>query len=298
MKELAVQSSNDTNTAEDRAEIQKEIDQLKTEITRIADQTEFNTKKLLNGELAASGTGGAGGTDASITTPTGDISIITGVEIAGKSEYVGDFTLTVETNDSSVTTVTLTDGDALTVTKTITSVDDPITVGDITFTLDELPGDESSVAVAFTATAHVAAAEGGEGDAEASAGLKFHIGANKDQNISLTIESMKAEDIGIGSIDLKTQDGANAAIETIDDAINLVSEQRAYLGAVQNRLEHTVNNLGTTSENLTAAEARIRDVDMAKEMMEFTKNNILSQASQAMLAQANMQPQSVLQLLQ
>lgn len=91
--------------------------------------------------------------------------------------------------------------------------------------------------------------------------------------------------------------GFNAQLKTVDDAINTVSKQRSKLGAVQNRLEHTINNLSASGENLTAAESRIRDVDMAKEMSEFTKNNILSQASQAMLAQANQQPQNVLQLL-
>ncbi|MDF2652897.1 MAG: flagellin domain protein, partial [Paenibacillus sp.] len=87
------------------------------------------------------------------------------------------------------------------------------------------------------------------------------------------------------------------ALSIINDAIERVSSQRSQLGAFQNRLEHTINNLGTSAENLVASESRIRDVDMAKEMMEFTKNNILSQAAQAMLAQANQQPQGVLQLL-
>ncbi len=102
----------------------------------------------------------------------------------------------------------------------------------------------------------------------------------------------------LNDISVSTQEGASAAIKSIDNAINTVSGTRADLGALQNRLEHTVNNLGVTSENLTAAESRIRDVDMAKEMMEYTKNNILTQAAQAMLAQANQQPQGVLQLLQ
>ncbi|QQZ11416.1 flagellin Hag [Heyndrickxia vini] len=98
-------------------------------------------------------------------------------------------------------------------------------------------------------------------------------------------------------LDVSTADHASAAIEAIDNAIETVSAQRSNLGAFQNRLEHTINNLGTSSENLTAAESRIRDVDMAKEMMNQTKNSILSQAAQAMLAQANQQPQGVLQLL-
>jgi flagellin len=90
---------------------------------------------------------------------------------------------------------------------------------------------------------------------------------------------------------------AGAAVSVLNDSISKVSSERSKLGALQNRLEHTINNLGTSSENLTASESRIRDVDMAKEMMEFTKNNILTQAAQAMLAQANQQPQGVLQLL-
>jgi len=98
-------------------------------------------------------------------------------------------------------------------------------------------------------------------------------------------------------LDIRSQSSANAAITTIQQAIDKVSSERAKLGAYQNRLEHTINNLGTASENLSAAESRIRDVDMAKEMMEFTKMNILQQAATAMLAQANMQPQMVLQLL-
>ena len=102
----------------------------------------------------------------------------------------------------------------------------------------------------------------------------------------------------MGGFDITTQKGADSAIATIDAAIKSVSDTRSNLGAVQNRLEHTINNLGATSENLTAAESRIRDTDMAAEMMAFTKNNILTQAAQSMLAQANQQPQGVLSLLQ
>lgn len=127
----------------------------------------------------------------------------------------------------------------------------------------------------------------------------FQIGANADQNIEITISSMTASSLGVGSIanSMSSYSAATSAITTINSAINKVSTQRANLGAVQNRLEHTINNLSTTSENLTSAESRIRDTDMAKEMTEFTKNNILLQASQSMLAQANQQPQGVLSLL-
>ena len=109
---------------------------------------------------------------------------------------------------------------------------------------------------------------------------------------------MSAEGVGVNEVTCATRVKASEAIKTIDDAINTVSSTRADLGALQNRLEYTVDNLSTTSENLQAAESRIRDADMAKEMSEMTKNNILAQAAQSMLAQANAQPQGVLSLLQ
>ncbi len=113
-----------------------------------------------------------------------------------------------------------------------------------------------------------------------------------------TAGKVAGDKVEVGGFDITTQKGADAAIKTIDNAIKSVSDTRSNLGAVQNRLEHTINNLGATSENLTAAESRIRDTDMAAEMMAFTKNNILTQAAQSMLAQANQQPQGVLSLLQ
>ncbi len=132
--------------------------------------------------------------------------------------------------------------------------------------------------------------------------LNYQIGANEGQTIKVDINKMDAMALNVrttsgAAIDVTTAANATRAITTINNAIELVSSERSKLGAVQNRLEHTINNLSTSSENLTAAESRIRDVDMAKEMTEFTKNNILSQAAQAMLAQANQQPQGVLQLL-
>ena len=108
---------------------------------------------------------------------------------------------------------------------------------------------------------------------------------------------MSSSALGVANADVSTRDAANKAIESVDTAIKKVSMQRAGLGALQNRLEYTVNNLTTTNENLTNAESQIRDTDMATEMINYTKFNILQQASQAMLAQANQQPQAVLQLL-
>ena len=112
------------------------------------------------------------------------------------------------------------------------------------------------------------------------------------------VSSISAKSLGIADVDISTLEGAQTAIDKIRTAINSVSSTRGDLGAIQNRLEHTINNLSVTTENMTAAESRIRDTDMAKEMMAYTKNNILVQASQAMLAQANQIPQGVLQLLQ
>uniref|UniRef100_UPI0025F920FD flagellin n=1 Tax=uncultured Clostridium sp. TaxID=59620 RepID=UPI0025F920FD len=128
-------------------------------------------------------------------------------------------------------------------------------------------------------------------------GLKFQIGANNGQSIDLSVADMSASALGIAGVNVSKQEGAEKAINSIDSAVTKVSSQRSKLGAIQNRLEHTINNLGTASENLTAAESRIRDTDMASEMSEYSKNNILQQAAQAMLAQAKSAPQSVLQLL-
>mgnify|MGYP004706967995 CR=1 FL=1 len=131
-------------------------------------------------------------------------------------------------------------------------------------------------------------------------GLTLQIGDTADDFNQLTVSvgSMKAKSLGIADVDISTQAGAQTAVSKIKDAINSVSSTRGDLGAIQNRLEHTINNLSVTTENMTAAESRIRDTDMAQEMMSYTKNNILVQAAQAMLAQANQLPQGVLQLLQ
>lgn len=139
----------------------------------------------------------------------------------------------------------------------------------------------------------------GKAYAGAGSGLTFQIGANgvEDQRVTLSVGDMGSAAIGISSVNVATQEGANKAITSVDNAIKTVSLQRASLGALQNRLEYTVNNLTTTNENLTDAESQIRDTDMATEMINYTKFNILQQASQAMLAQANQQPQAVLQLL-
>lgn len=135
---------------------------------------------------------------------------------------------------------------------------------------------------------------------DAGGGLTLQIGDTNDgyNQLVLSIGDMHVNALDLNSVDISTRDGASAAMAKIKTAINTVSTSRGKLGAIQNRLEHTINNLGVTTENITSAESRIRDVDMAKEMMNYTKNSVLVQSAQAMLAQANQQPQSVLQLLQ
>ena len=130
-------------------------------------------------------------------------------------------------------------------------------------------------------------------------GLTMQVGDTADDfnKITVSVDDMSSSGLGISNISMANQEAAARALDKVKAAIEKVSVNRGNLGALQNRLEHTINNLNVTSENMTAAESRIRDVDMAKEMMAFTKNNVLSQAAQAMLAQANQQPQQVLQLL-
>lgn len=183
MRQLAVQSSNDTNTADDRDAIQKEVTALNDELDRIATTTQFNGQNLLDG---------TGGTAGSFT---------------------------------------------------------------------------------------------------------FQIGANTGQTVTVAFAEADTTTLGTNALDVSTQAGAAAALTAIDDAIQTVSGDRADLGAVQNRLQHTINSLSVAAENAAAAESRIRDTDMAKEMSSFSRSQILSQAGVSMLAQANSSPQSVLKLL-
>lgn len=381
MRELAVQSSNDTATDADRKEMQKEVSQLTSEIDRIANTTEFNTKKLLDGSVGAQAniTGadalslkavkvadantvaadtytvttaakatlgatvttnntGLQGTSFDMTSTT----LVTGLDL-------GDYTLetksagTADHFDVSLKDkngVVVASGSNLDMTlaagNTLTgsagqkfnikgSAAGAVQAGTMSFNLNATYGAASDIKIKNSAgaTDYACAANTKITDANWEAGgfgfhmttdvalaaagsdtlnvtnnaLTMHIGANQAQTMKVDINKMDTTSLGINKIDITTQAGAETAITSLNDAIENVSSERSKLGAFQNRLEHTINNLGTSSENLTAAESRIRDVDMAKEMMNFQKNNILQQASQAMLAQANQQPQGVLQLL-
>ncbi|WP_337874939.1 flagellin [Exiguobacterium sp.] len=294
MRELAVQSSNDTNTEADRKELQKEVNQLTEEIDRIANTTEFNTQKLLNGDkkgLSAAETGSFSlqnnsRADITITpTDTDDIDVTGTITITRVNNETGQPNF--EVSDPAGTGYSL---DVLTdAAAEITGATDTITIGGLTDM-----GVGESITISFNA------AKAAETDTSKAASLQ--IGANSGQNLRVGLEDMRATALGVrnatgDAIDITDAGKATTAVTTINNAIESVSAERSKLGAVQNRLEHTINNLNVGAENLQAAESRIRDVDMAKEMMNFTKNNILNQASQAMLAQAKSQPEAVLQLL-
>lgn len=421
MRELSVQSSNDTNTSEDRASIQKEIEQLTEEIDRIGNNTEFNTQSLLKGDgstkLESSGIvipKMEAGTDTTttevnvkITAKAGDTAQGVNLKINGeiiKADVTGQANATADQNASEladklqeeiekndllkgqykvtvkgadITIEALKGGDFEGAKGTIevvskTHIDAPnltagktdvataasvtidltgmsakkdnlygtgITIGNtqiefydasegqyngnaVGVDISSVADDEGLVKAIIKqagnkiegATISVGAdaekllisstTKGANSTVNVEDGAKndgfeatFQVGANSNQTISISIGDMRADALGVKNVDLTTAKGSQEATSTIQAAIEKVSTERAGLGAVQNRLEYTISNLDNTTENLTSAESTLRDVDMAKEMMTFSKNNILNQAAQAMLAQANQQPQNVLSLL-
>ncbi|MCB5288422.1 MAG: flagellin [Candidatus Cloacimonetes bacterium] len=295
MRELAVQSSNDTNTTTDRDEIQKEINQLTDEVDRIANTTEFNTQKLLDGSKK----GLVEQSDSSAVLQNNSGTTFTLDTVA--ADIGASFTVTITaTNESTAFVsanfdVSVVGGTAASLAIADNNID--YNGGEIDFSAGTLKDLKAGESITISVKKEVLA------NTNVKDALTMQIGANSGQSILVGINSMKSDDLGLrasngDALDLSSAKLATGAITQINNALESVSAERSKLGSIQNRLEHTINNLGTSSENLSAAEGRIRDVDMAKEMMEFTKNNILSQAAQSMLAQANQQPQGVLQLLQ
>lgn len=428
MRELSVQSSNDTNTDADRQSIQKEIEQLTEEIDRIGNNTEFNTQSLLKGDgsskLEATGVtihAMTPGTDTTTTEASltlkiqNDLTVETKakVELNGheinlsiaantatsqadltskvqselqkaiddNSELKGQYKVNIKSNEVTIEAVKggkyegsqgkvkvsgvsanikddanapITNKEASGTTTGATAATTKIELPNAANNIKDLVG--KGMTLGNTQIEFYDASKGVyQGDAVgvdinglankqgvtnaiiAQAGSKiegvklsnnngdliitsldrganstvnvqdgaknegfeatFQVGANSNQTISISIGDMRADALGVKNVDLTTAKGSQEATATIQAAIEKVSTERAGLGAVQNRLEYTISNLDNTTENLTSAESTLRDVDMAKEMMTFSKNNILNQAAQAMLAQANQQPQNVLSLL-
>ncbi|QIV78968.1 flagellin [Fervidobacterium pennivorans subsp. carthaginiensis] len=299
MRELAVQASSDTNTDVDRNQIQAELDQLREEIDRISRTTEFNTKKLLDGKLEG-------------FRFNADIKVVTGGNIdvkasgAGSTILEGTYVIEVGQLSGSVSSqidvrVVHIGSDGKIQNIAVVSISaGQVTVGGVkftwtanTFNIGQFGGALPLNEVIDSAVVRV------EGVYTSNNQLIFQIGSNEGHNMIAGIDNMSAAALGLSTSTLKVtdQNSAERTIMVIDAAIHRVSTARAALGAIQNRLEHTIANLGVAAENLTAAESRIRDADMAKEMMQFTKQQILLQSSMSMLAQANAQPQQVLQLM-
>ena len=381
MNELAVQASTGTNSQTDRDAIQSEIEQLTTEIDRVAETTKFNETYLLKGDADGAtkdvymkghdaglkGTLTDGATTATFKVAAGALDAGKKVTIGGKEYTIGS----TKTEAEALATKAATDAAADATDKTIKIDGDEYTydqantkwkdkagkdVADINAKInagstveyngksltvmkdDNAPtgvddSDSSVISAAKavelmtaelktannigatkTAATITAAAGGytsdagieftiGKGTAEVAEKLNFnlHVGSDADMTnkINVNIETMNSSYLGIKGLNVTDETGVSAtyAVDAIADALQKVSDQRSSLGAVQNRLEHTIANLDNVVENTTSAESRIRDVDMAEEMVEYSKNNILAQAGQSMLAQANQATQGVLSLL-
>ena len=379
MNELAVQSANGTNSSDDRQAIQDEVDQLTTEIDRVAETTKFNEIYLLKGDNSNTKNVYMKGHDAGLkgTLTDGAKSATFTMDalqagdkytIAGKEYTIGSATTevtalidkantdatadkankTVDVNGKTYTitynaagnTIADADGTAITLDnlKKAVTGGSKVTYGNTSLTAmtdadpDGVDDDDSSIITKDVAETKIKAelltannigtvdqaatvedantANGktsytiNKGYATVADTLSFnlHVGADADMTnkITVDIDTMNSANLGIKGINVKDASGTEAtyAIDAIADAVAKVSSQRSALGAVQNRLEHTIDNLDNISENTSSAESRIRDTDMAKEMVNYSKNNILAQAGQSMLAQANQSTQGVLSLLQ
>ena len=309
MRELAVQGANETNTGSDRAKISEELTQLHEEIDRIAESTQFNGKDLLNGAntVRTEVEHTVKGVDAKIKKDT--VKVENGFDFDGlgaaleikaeasagaptpgkisfKDPGITGYGITVDNIDhtgkiSDGATITITDSNNKKIsftTKEITANND-IKLADIEVSNKEISGKE----------------------------ISLQVGANTSdsQTLKVKIENVSTKSLGLDSKTIATMakegtkgtKAANEMIDSLDKALERVNTSRANLGAMQNRLETTASNLTTSNENLTAAESRIRDVDVAEEMMNLSKLNLINQAAQAMMSQAKSQPEGVMQLL-
>ena len=380
MNELAVQASNGTNSKTDRDAIQSEIDQLTTEIDRVAETTKFNESYLLKGDadgntkkiyLEAHDAGLKGkltdNGDGTATFVMNELKAGDSVTIAGKSYTIGSTkaeaeaeftkqvkqegdkftvngkeitilnTYTDKTTDNAAGKYTLDDAKALIAGGATVKFTDGTTMKVMTDATDDGVDDNDSSVISKNKAYLLASEEllkaNQIGDTESNAkvtntgdqaitlangdgtfkiklaqtevaeklNFNLHVGSDADMTnkINVNIETMSSSYLGIKGLNVSDDTGVSAtyAVDAIADALQKVSDQRSSLGAVQNRLEHTIANLDNVVENTTSAESRIRDVDMAEEMVEYSKNNILAQAGQSMLAQANQATQGVLSLL-
>lgn len=323
MDSLATQSANGTYDNEvDRLNLQKEVNSLRSEIDRIADSANFNGKKLLDGSMDGLQT-----TNYKKASAGGDKKATIDLSIAHDKQFsVGgaktDLTIKFGAVGADAATATLKDGGELEIklqqgqTYTAAQIQDLIANATIDtavsgkLSTDELADLKQVLADVKVSGKDITTAADDDSVADANGTvdpnrktgekLTLQIGDTADSfnKMKVNVGDMHSKALGIADLTIANQEGAAAAIQKIKDAINTVSSTRGDLGAVQNRLEHTQNNLSVMTENIQDAESTIRDTDVADEMMAYTKNNILIQSAQAMLAQANQVPQGVLQLLQ
>lgn len=307
MRDLSVQAANSgTNDTAARGAAQAEIDALSDEVNRISDKTQFGGMKLLDGSYGkTAGTRSAFDADGSLTIASGDtldVSVAGGSGTVSVALTAGSLSgsSAASSIESSVKAALLATGNAVdaAAAENFKVSYEAVGSGGV-FTASN--GSDAAVTIADgTGTPLADTGLTGLAGAVAAAtgtGGTFQIGANSGDTVEVAIADMDAAALGIGGLDVTTDAGAAAALDALDDAISTVSEKRGDLGALQNRFESMINNLQVTTENLVASESRIRDTDMAAEMTNFTKNQILSQAGTAMLAQANQVPQGVLSLL-
>lgn len=281
MNELAVKAANGVNTDADREVIDAEVQQLKEEIQRISDTTEFNGQKLLNGEYSLKGYSDnplikvAGYND---NVPVGKYEILslplakdaeTGeITLSGDLSYAGDFpsNMTAEIKDDMLF---ITNVEGFEMRLDLSNID-----------IDQYTNTPFTV------------------DATGIGPMRLQTGANEGQITSINIPAIGIRDLGISKLNVKDAESAKEAIESISTALGRLSNVRGVIGAYQNRLESTVNSLDLTEESMTAAYSRIMDTDMAEEMTEYSTAQVIVQAATSMLAQANERPSQVLQLLQ
>jgi flagellin len=315
MNELAVKASNGTMSEDDRQTLQDEVDQLLTEIDRVAETTKFNETYLLKGNEDKNVTvtcsaydagikgyfsktsGGARSTTVAnaqgIDTVYFTVTFTQGekVTIAGK-EYVVD-TNTADGKYETSNTSSINVKDAMNLMKA--ELEQANKIGDTN-------GDSSVTATADnTVGVKVFTIKKGTSTTKGALDFSLHVGADADMTnkIGVSINSMDTKGLGIHKLNVRDVNGMSGtyAIDAISEAVSRVSKTRSALGAIQNRLEHTIKNLDNIVENTTAAESQIRDTDMADEMVKYSNNNILAQAGQSMVAQANQANQGVLSLL-
>ena len=290
MNELSIKSANGIMAEGDRETIQDEVAQLKEEITRISETTEFNGQKLLNGEFSLKGY--TDELEVKVSSYSRDVpakvyqisSLTVGEEVVN-GEKTGNYTVAIDFANSKgfpegATAEVRNGKDKMVTIKGANGFE---------MTLDLNNADFAHMPVTYNDI---------KVDATGIGAMRLQVGANEGQILAVDIPDISLRQMGIEDLDVSTRDGALEAIDGISGAIKFVSAVRGQLGAYQNRLESTVNSLDVTAENMTAAYSRIMDVDMAEEMTNYTTYQVLTQAGTSVLAQANQRPSQVLQLLQ